>query len=363
MKKILLLVSIATIAHTSRIHCEEVVDNPITDTRMIIQRSKIAEIQAAYQKDGIFYQDEQCHDHSHVADALQLFLATKLNMRSYFDGEDIKKWQTKYVGPERSESLNITWVGHATVLIQVNDFNIISDPHFFNMPPLYYRSCNPGISLEQLPEIDFIIISHTHRDHMDEPSLLAIQEKYNPTVLCPLGAASWFKERKFKNVYECNWGDRLTFVKLGYGNAKSPIFFSFLPAIHWCQRMVADVNTSLWGSWMIETPQKTIYFAGDSAKGNHFKEIASLFNRIDVALIPIGPNEPRHLMEHSHMSTQESFHAFKDLNAKLFIPIHWGTFRLGTDSFADPIKILKSCFVGSEEQYKILKFGETHSIE
>jgi L-ascorbate metabolism protein UlaG (beta-lactamase superfamily) len=123
----------------------------------------------------------------------------------------------------------------------------------------------------------------------------------------------------------------------------SDLVCTFLPAKHWSNRGIFDTNQILWGSWMIQLPSASwsLYFAGDSSYDTHFKEIANHFQKIDVAILPIAPNEPRHLMKNSHMDACEAGRAFLDLNAHILIPMHWGTFRLGTDTFNYPVKLLR----------------------
>jgi len=276
---------------------------------------------------------------------------------------------------------NITWIGHATFLIQMGGVNILTDPIFGDSTIFFPRILPPGIELQALPKIDFVIISHNHPDHMDSNSLLALKEK-NPEIkiLVPQGDKKWFEKRKFKNVFENMWWQNLKFdlsqetqssEKL-YANPglvntdafKDQVKFTFLPAYHWSQRGLFDQNKSLWGSWMIEHNNNSIYFAGDTGYSNHFKEIAKSFNKIDIALMPVGPCEPREKMCHSHISSEESGQAFIELNATNFIPMHWGTFHFGTDTFDLPIDRLKNWWKQNELQLslknlEILKFGQS----
>ena len=146
-------------------------------------------------------------------------------------------------------------------------------------------------------------------------------------------------------------------------NKTADITYTFLPAIHWSNRGAFDLNNYLWGSWMIQTNDGfALYFAGDSAYGNHFKQIGSIFPIINVALMPIGPEQPHTFTQSSHMCAKEAVEAFTDLGAINFIPMHWGTFRLGTDSFIDPINSLldawKSLATNAQKQLTLAKFGQ-----
>lgn len=296
-------------------------------------------------------------DHSHVLDALKIFCATKFNMKDYgLTAELSRQWESPSFPRKNSIAPIITWIGHATVLIQIGNINILTDPIFYDLSVLYPRKTFPGVAIEHLPKIDFILISHNHRDHLDEASIDFLK-MMDPCFLVPYGSKKWFADRGINKVIELIWTQAVTL--------QTPLMsftFTFLPAIHWCKRGLFDLNDCLWGSWMLECGKSKIYFAGDSAYGEHFKKIRQAFGPIDTALLPIGPNEPRHLMAHSHVSPQEAIQAFIDLGAKNFVPIHWGTFRLGTDRFDDPINKLQEFWISRshelvDKKLQILKFG------
>ena len=239
-------------------------------------------------------------------------------------------WYSPEVSVKRSQELVITWVGHATVLIQVAGLNILTDPIFGNSSMLYPRIIKPGISFERLPPIDLVLISHNHMDHMEGSSLRALARHAGIQFLVPQGDKAWFDRRCITAVNECMWWE-------SHILSKALITCTFLPAVHWTQRQVFDRNRSLWGSWMIQCGDRCIYFAGDTAYGPHFQAIATEFPSIDVAILPIGPCEPRESMKHAHMDTEEAMKAFEILKAKHFIPIHWGTFHFGNEPARLPI--------------------------
>ena len=224
----------------------------------------------------------------------------------------------------------ITWVGHATVLIQVAGINILTDPIFGNSSILYPRIIKPGILFDRLPTVDLVLISHNHMDHMEGTSLRALARHAGVQFLVPHGDKVWFDKRNITAVTECMWWESHTL-------SNAPITCTFLPTVHWTQRRVFDRNRSLWGSWMIQCGHATIYFGGDTAYGTHFAEIATEFPSIDVAILPIGPCEPREFMKHAHMDTKEALKAFEILKVKHFIPIHWGTFHFGNEPAKLPI--------------------------
>ena len=348
----------------------------------------------------------QSEDDSHKDDVEGL-LNTEIDGDSSFkDDPKVKKWQETYTKTDRSDDLKITWVGHSTLLIQVGGINILTDPMFFDLSKQYPRSCNPGISINDLPQIDFVILSHDHRDHLNEESLawLAYYQQHGkqPIALCPNGKVAstvkdsklsslpnyyYYGDKHIKETHEMDWWEQKTFntckkttqqtstfvynedlkcdeeitVEEEIITNEQKITFTFLPAVHWCQRHSDDLNLSLWGSWMIECNGKTIYFAGDSAKGEHFEQISSKFSNIDVAMMPIAPNDPRDAFKDGYLSAEESITAFEQLGAKDFIPIHWGTFKLGSEEFIDPITYLKGSWNLDDDRMHVLKFGETYN--
>jgi L-ascorbate metabolism protein UlaG (beta-lactamase superfamily) len=222
---------------------------------------------------------------------------------------------------------HITWIGHASFLISINGVTILTDPVFGDLTFLLQRFSKPGIAFEQLPKIDIVLLSHNHRDHMDSVTLKALYTKTGCHFYVPFGDKQWFDSRGMADrVTECMWWQEIT--------TPQGLKLAFLPARHWSQRGLFDRNKSLWGSWMI---QESIYFGGDTAYSDHFKEIAHYFPDIEVALLPIGPCEPRKWMRTTHMDAADAGKAFLDLGARIFIPMHWGTYGFGIDDLMLPV--------------------------
>lgn len=250
---------------------------------------------------------------------------------------------------------NVTWIGHATFLIQIGGINILTDPIFGNATFLFRRVLAPTVTLDALPPIDYILISHNHRDHLDASSLLLLKKRFpDVKILVPYGDKTWFDRHQIDLVTQYFWWD--------YCDA-GLFKFTFLPACHWSGRRFHDRNKSLWGSWMIEYEGQVIYFAGDTAYWKHFACIRHFFPSIDIAIMPIGPCEPLGYMRKSHLNADLAVKAFLELGAQSFIPMHWGTFYFGTDQFSTPINYLKSAWKKYEHQLQhkmlhILKFGE-----
>ncbi len=253
----------------------------------------------------------------------------------------------------------ITWIGHASFLVQLGGVNILLDPIFGDVSFFYRRILPVGFSINQIPKIDFVLISHNHRDHMDAPSLLAIKKQNESvTVLVPKGDKAWFDRRRFAQVHEHTWWEQRSF-KIHDQDSRE-IIFTFLPAAHWSQRGLFDQNRSLWGSWMIEWGDNQIYFGGDSCYSTHFTEISREFSDINMALLPVGPCEPRGWLKETHLGAEEAGQAFLDLGAQHMIPMHWGMFPFGVEHFDNPIKLMQLWW---QKNQKNLKDRQLHCVK
>ena len=258
-----------------------------------------------------------------------------------------------------AENPVITWLGHATMLIQMNGVNILTDP-IFDSPVFLYRRILPfGIPPHQLPPIHVVLISHNHRDHTDAKTIRYLHQHHNPLFLVPQGDKVWFEKRGCTHVQEFMWWDAYT-----QGN----LVFTFVPAWHWSRRGLFDNNRSLWGGWVVQSSDHTIYFAGDTAyKKHYFTAIKEYFPTIDVALMPIAPGEPDALMRKSHVNAKESIEAFIDCGARIFIPMHWGAFYFGHDSFEQPIHDVRKWwrhYLGSSKDHtlRLVKLAEQFAL-
>jgi len=269
-----------------------------------------------------------------IKKVLKISLHVKIKGRKHFKSLDqhIKHWSSPSVPEPKSIEPKITWLGQASFLIQIGDLNIVTDPSFFDLGLLCKRILPLGVDIKNFPKIDLVLISHNHRDHMNEQSLRELA-KHNPTFFVPSGDKKWFIKRNFKNVHEFLWDESQPF-----NNVTS----TFLKTKHWSTRNIIDANKSLWGSWIIEYKNHTIYFGGDSAYCSHYSEIADRYPKIDIALLPIGPVSMRHLIAEEHVDAIEAGKAFLDLNAKHFVPMHWGTYPLAAESIDAPVKQLQN---------------------
>jgi L-ascorbate metabolism protein UlaG (beta-lactamase superfamily) len=256
--------------------------------------------------------------------------------------------QTTYL-QQNKEDTTVTWIGHSTFLVQLNGCTILTDPVWATRMGFDKRLTDPGLAISDLPEIDVIVISHGHYDHLDFPTLKNFSREIKYFV--PVGLKKLFTQKGFSNVEEFSWWEERTY---------KDIVFSFVPAQHWTRRSPFDMNTSHWGGWMFQS-KETVYFGGDSGYFREFKEIGERFD-IDIALLPIGAYEPEWFMKDSHMSPEEAVQTYLDIKAKHFIPMHYGAFRLADDTTAEALERLQEAWEKQalpKEQLTCLSLGET----
>ncbi len=227
------------------------------------------------------------------------------------------------------------WLGHATFLLYVNGAFIITDPILQEPSPIFPRLFSSENLEAMLPPIKTILISHNHYDHLDKKSIKALLQK-NPqlSMFVPQGDAKLCSRWGCNHIHESMWWDTFSLHN-------QDIQITFVPAKHWSRRTLFDCNRSLWGGWVIQTNDLCIYFAGDTAQGDHFSAIHDHFTDITHALLPIGPCEPRKENEDSHINPIQAGEIFNLLQAQCMIPCHWGTFPLGIDQPLAPIDLLQ----------------------
>ena len=229
----------------------------------------------------------------------------------------------------------ITWIGHSTFLLQVDGLNILTDPIFTDRAsPVSFagpkRTTPPAITLDQLPLIDVVLISHNHYDHLDRATIKALQAKQSdspPWYYVPLGLKSWFGKLGAKQVRELDWWDNLKINKTT---------FHAVPVQHWSSRTPFDRNKTLWAGFFIDSPAQRVLFVGDSGYSDDFITIAKRLGNVDLALVPIGAYSPRWFMKQAHMNPDEALQVVQDVGAKRAIGMHWGTFALTDEPMAEP---------------------------
>jgi L-ascorbate metabolism protein UlaG (beta-lactamase superfamily) len=246
--------------------------------------------------------------------------------------------------PARVEgaALRVSFVGHATFLIQGNGLNILTDPVWseraspfgFTGPRRYNP---PGIAFEDLPRIDAVLVSHSHYDHMDVETLTRLWERDRPRVVVPLGNDAILRgHHPAMAVTAADWADT---VEIGKGAT-----VTLEPVHHWSRRALADRNHALWAGFVLNGVGGSVFYAGDTGfdEGRPFRNVAARHGALDLALLPIGAYEPRWFMAPQHMDPGEAVEGFRLLGARQALGCHWGTFRLTNEGAEEPAEALAS---------------------
>ena len=255
---------------------------------------------------------------------------------------------------ENRRGVSITWIGHATVLLQAGGLSMLTDPIWSpDVSGVFRRFAPAGVPGPLLPPIDLVLVSHSHRDHLDEPTVRALGPA--PTYVVPLGLGGWFRARGLSRVVELDWWETTEVVGARGGRA----IVTMVPAQHWSQRSVADQNRSLWGGYVVDAGERRFYFAGDTGYPAAFREIGRRFPGLDYALLPIGAYAPRWFMAPQHMSPEDAATAFRELGARALVPIHWGTFFLTDEPMDEPPKRLRAALGGDANRILQLAIGES----
>lgn len=252
---------------------------------------------------------------------------------------------------------HIVWLGHATILLSLNGKFILIDP-ILETPKLFHgsRLGDLPVSADQL-SIDYLLATHAHRDHLDRQTVMQLQGQYIKAYV-PLKMGSLLRSwRPNIKVQEAGWYQTY--------DTESDISITLMPAYHWSRRNLLDTNSILWGSYLISTGDTTVYIAGDTGYGDHFKEIGTLVGEIDYAILPIGSYNPDHIHKNSHMKPEQALQAFKDLNATTMIPVHYGTFDLSDEPIAEPLERLireVDRLAIPANSLSVLAIGEVHYL-
>jgi N-acyl-phosphatidylethanolamine-hydrolysing phospholipase D len=261
----------------------------------------------------------------------------------------------------------VTWIGHASTLVQAGGISILTDPIFSERAsPFSFvgpkRHVPPGVALAGLPHIDAVLISHNHYDHLDAPSVraLAAQAGGPPLFIVPLGIKAWLAEAGIGNAVELDWWQS---ARVG------AVEIVFTPAQHWSGRSLGDRMETLWGGYAVFAPEFQWFFAGDTAYSKDFADIHERFavrhgagRGFDVALLPIGAYEPRWFMSAQHVDPGEAVQIHRDLGAEHSIGIHWGTFELTDESLDEPPRALARAARDAglaDDAFTVLAIGAT----
>ena len=257
------------------------------------------------------------------------------NPRTFFQELIWKGWFTPRHGKPQCPvfpklkhgQVAITWIGHASFLIQFTELNVLVDPNFANWLFLLKRIKRAGLRLCDLPRIDLVLLTHAHFDHFHKPTLRKLP---HPKIgIMPRGVGDLARNLGFSRVIELDHWESFS-----QGDWK----VTFTPSKHWGARTLRDSHRG-YGGFVLEHQGRKIYHAGDSAYFDGFAEIGKKLSP-EIALLPIGAYHPESFRQ-VHMAPDEAVQAFKDLRAKVFVPMHYGTFKLSFESLDEPPRWLR----------------------
>ncbi len=270
--------------------------------------------------------------------------------------------------PQRhdAETFSVTFIGHATVLIQICGLNILTDPFFSDRTsPVSFagpkRARLPGIALKDLPPIDFILLSHNHYDHLDLAALAQIHNRFEPVIITPLGNGTIVAKTGLDHqIAEADWGDTILL--------NDDLKVTLTPARHWSKRTFKDRNMALWCAFVLQSPLGPIYFAGDTGygSGDHFRAIKDQFGPPRLSFLPIGAYEPRWFMKPQHMNPNDAVKAHLDLECTQSIAIHHGTIQLTDEAIDEPARALAVALENNAvdpERFHMLECGQSRTYQ
>ena len=258
-----------------------------------------------------------------------------------------------------ADDMAITFINHATFLIQLPGLNILTDPVWSDrVSPVGWfgpkRVRAPGVDLDALPKIDLVLISHNHYDHLDLDTLRRINKRHSPSYLAPLGDKVHLQKSGARDITEMDWWETI--------RVHPDIEITFAPTQHSSGRSLFDRDQSLWGSYFVRRNTRSIYFGGDGGYSTHFASIKARLGSPEVAVLGIGAYEPRDFMKPIHTSPAEAVQAHKDLGATISIGMHFGTFQLSAEGYEDPENdLLRALYERKdlEGEFILLSEGQT----
>ncbi len=257
-----------------------------------------------------------------------------------------------FTGPEKGQ-LNITWLGHSSLLINIDGYRILADPVFEKrisvLGPTRFNGEVP-LRIEDLPPIDAVIISHDHYDHLNKLSVQRLTSKTNKFIVS-LGIGDLIEKwgvPRYK-IVELDWWQEFYFDQ--------QLMFAATPAQHFSGRGLTDRNKTLWASWVIKTPSHRIFFSGDSGYFDGFKRIGETYGPFDMTFIECGAYNKA--WAQVHLFPEQTVQAHMDLKGKVLHPIHWGTFNLAMHPWYEPMERLTAAALANQVEVATPIVGET----
>ena len=252
----------------------------------------------------------------------------------------------------------VTWIGHATVLVQTAGLNILTDPiwstrasPFSFAGPRRVRA--PGVRFEDLPRIDLVLVSHNHYDHMDLPTLKRLRDRDRPLIVTSLGNDAILRGAGIESVTR-DWGGRI--------RVRPRVEVIVERSHHWSSRWGADRNRALWSAFTVRTPAGNIFFAGDTGWGDGaWAREAARQGPFRLAILPIGAYRPREVMRPSHVNPEESYRLFEILDPVRALGMHWGTFQLSFEGIDDPPREIAALDRG-RGRFVTIEVGRSFSV-
>lgn len=251
----------------------------------------------------------------------------------------------------------VTWVGHSTFLVQLDGINILTDPHWgTRASPVRFtgprRMVRPGLQLADLPPIHAVLISHDHYDHLDEETVRRIAREHDPVFMVPLGLRAVLADMGVQRVIELDWWESTT---------RLSVTFVCTPAQHSSGRTLTDQNERLWASWAVVGASKRFFFAGDTGYFAGLRDIGRRLGPFDLALIPIGGYSSYVAGHPNHVSPEEAVQLFRDVRGERLVPMHWGTFDMNVEPFAEPPRRVRRAALrhGLADRVSVLDPGGT----
>lgn len=267
------------------------------------------------------------------------FLKWKFSANSYREEKKRKPefnvQRPDFKALEKQKGDWFVWLGHSTVLMRVGGIVIMTDPVLWDVNFLIKRHTPFPVDPSELVRVDIVLISHGHYDHLDTKSVKFLKERFDPFFVTGPGYRGYFKSLGITRHASIDWSEEYS-----YGAVK----ITSLPVQHWSKRMFSDGNRMLWCSFLIEHEGKKYYWVGDSGYFSGFRDIGERYGPIDVFFGPIGAYEPRWFMKENHMNPEEALQAAKELKARVFVPIHWGTFDLSDEPLGLPKEHLEEIY-------------------